>query len=315
MKRIAILFPGQGAQAVGMGQELSRSFPIARQTFEEADDLLSYSLSKIMFEGPETLLVETRYSQLALFAAGAAAFRVVQQELSLEPAAAAGLSLGEYTALFASGRLGFAETLSLVRLRAELMNEACETSKGTMAAVLGLAAEQIEEIVSGIPSVWVANYNCPGQTVISGTLEGVEKAMVCLKEKGAKRVLPLSVHGAFHSGLMQSAANLLGPAIQRAPIVESLAAFAMNVPGDFVEGVDAVKQNLTLQVTHPVRWEQSVRALMGQSIDVYLELGCGKTLTGLVKKTHPAAVAYSMDKPADLDQVVQHLEGGLRCSS
>jgi len=311
----AFLFPGQGAQYPGMGKDFYEAFRTARDLFDEADDLLSFKLSKILFEGPEELLTQTRQAQLAIFVMSAALLKILQECVpDLIPTVCAGLSLGEYTALFASNRLGFAETLSLVKLRGELMNLACEKTAGTMSAVLGLSAAEVEEIVCSLNPphlVWVANFNCPGQTVISGTQEGVATAADALKAKGAKRVLPLQVHGAFHSGLMQTAQEGLAPAVRKASIQESSIAFVMNVPGTFVEGVDAVRENLIQQVTHSVRWEQSIQAMMARGISRYVEIGCGKTLSGLNKKMGISTL--SLDKVSDLEELVKELDQCSRC--
>ncbi len=299
MKR-AFLFPGQGAQYVGMGKDFFDSFPIARETFEEANDLLHFNLSQIIFEGPQEMLTETNQAQMALFVTSMAILRTVEQQLSMKPTVCAGLSLGEYTALCASNRLSFAATLSLVQERARWMNEACEKIRGTMAAVLGLDAMHVETTLRGLRSVWVANYNAPGQIVISGTKEGVEKATLILKEKGAKRILPLSVHGAFHSGLMQSAQDQLAPFIEKAAIVESEIDFVMNVPGAFVKAKEEIRQNLICQVTQPVRWEQGIQAMKDAGIECFLEIGCGKTLTGLNKKMG-ISIASAIDRVTDLE--------------
>jgi [acyl-carrier-protein] S-malonyltransferase len=316
MKQTAFLFPGQGAQYPGIGKDFYEAFRSARDLFDEADELLSFGLSKIIFEGPEALLTETKHSQLAIFVTSAALLKTLQECIpELVPSVCAGLSLGEYTALFASGRLPFAETLELVRLRGSAMNKACESSQGAMSAVLGLSAVQVEEIVSALyPAhrVWVANFNCPGQTVISGTKEGVAAASDVLKANGAKRILPLQVHGAFHSGLMQPAQDSLAPAILEAAIQDSSIAFAMNVPGGFVESVEQIKDNLIRQVTHSVRWEQSIQAMMERELSLYLEIGCGKTLSGMNRKIGVTAPALSLDKVADLDGVVKLLEIGVR---
>lgn len=302
MKR-AFLFPGQGAQIVGMGKDFYDSFAIAKETFQEADDLLKERLSTIIFEGPLDLLTQTKNSQLAIFINSVAILRTVQQQLpDLIPNVCTGLSLGEYTALYASGRLGFQETLMLVRERAQLMNEACEKVPGAMAAVLGLSAEEIVQAVKDLQGVWVANFNAPGQTVISGTREGIEKAGIVLKERGAKRVLPLSVHGAFHSGLMQRAQEGLKPFIDRAPIQDSSLGFVMNVPGNFVNGVNEVRRNLELQITQSVKWEQGIEAMKKEGIDLFLEIGCGKTLTGLNKKMGVPSCS-SIEKIDDLEIV------------
>jgi [acyl-carrier-protein] S-malonyltransferase len=299
--KIAMIFPGQGAQYVGMGKDFFESYAIARETFQEADELLGENLSKVIFEGPEDLLTQTKYSQIAIFVVSVAILRTVLKELPhLKPAVCAGLSLGEYTALYASGRLGFAETLFLVRERARLMNEACEKVPGTMAAVLGLDAAGIESAVKGLEGVWVANFNAPGQTVISGTREGIEKAALVLKEKGAKRVIPLTVHGAFHSGLMLSAQEGLAPFIDQVEFKESPIELVMNVPGNFVKTDAEIRKNLTAQVTQSVKWEQGISAMKEAGVELFLEIGCGKTLSGLNRKMDVSAMS-AVEKITDLE--------------
>jgi [acyl-carrier-protein] S-malonyltransferase len=311
MNHIAFLFPGQGAQYPGMGKDFFEAFQIARETFEEADDLLSFHLSQVIFDGPEALLTETKYSQAAIFVNSVAILRALQQQFpDLKSAVCAGLSLGEYTALFASGRIGFAECLRLVQLRGRLLNEACEKTKGSMSAVLGLTADEVETIIlslNPLHSVWVANFNCPGQTVISGTCDGIAAATEALKSKGAKRVLPLQVHGAFHSGLMKSAEEKLAPALAQTDIRESSIEIVMNVPGNYVDGISAVKENLKRQVTHSVRWEQGIRAMMKRNVALYLEIGCSRTLTGMNKKIGMSEPTISIDKVSDLDGIARQL--------
>ena len=302
MKR-AFLFPGQGAQYVGMGRDFFDSFLVARETFQEADDLLGQHLSRLIFEGPEELLTQTSQAQLAIFVTSMAILRTVEEQLPrLIPSASAGLSLGEYTALCASHRLDFSSTLLLVRERARLMNEACEATSGAMAAVLGLSAQGVEEALKGMEGVWIANYNAPGQTVISGTEKGVERATLALKERGAKRVLPLTVHGAFHSPLMRSAEIGLAPFVEPLSIAPSEIGFVMNVTGEFASSEGEIKRNLIDQVTQSVRWEQGIQALKGAGIDLFLEIGCGKTLTGLSKKMGILACS-AIEKVADLECV------------
>lgn len=301
--KIAYLFPGQGAQYVGMGKDFFDSFSIAKETFQEADDLLGENLSKIIFEGPEDILTQTKNSQVAIFVTSMAILRVVQKELSdLSPSVCAGLSLGEYTALCASGRLSFAETLRLVRERARLMNEACEKVPGTMAAVLGMDALGIEAAVKGLRGVWVANFNAPGQTVISGTKEGIDHAGLFLKAKGAKRVIPLTVHGAFHSELMRSAQDGLAPFIEQTIFKPSSVEFVMNVPGHFVKTDEEIRRYLTAQVTQSVRWEQGILAMKEAGVELFLEIGCGKTLSGLNKKMGILSMS-AVEKVVDLETV------------
>lgn len=315
MKKIAYLFPGQGAQYVGMGKDFSDSFAIARETFEEADEILGMRLSKIIFEGPEEILVQTKYSQVAIFVTSIAILRVIQQQMpDLRPFVCAGLSLGEYTALCASGKLSFAETLLLVQKRASLMNEACEKVPGTMAAVLGADENLVQSALKGIEGVWVANYNCPGQIVISGTRAGVEKGSEVLKISGAKRILPLSVSGAFHSGLMQMAQDALAPFIMASSIQETPIQFVMNAPGRFVESVSDIRKNLISQVTQSVRWEQGVLAMNEQGVDFYLEIGCGKTLSGMNRKMGVLGQTFSVDKLSDLETLAKQVVGEAKCS-
>lgn len=310
MKKIAFLFPGQGSQAPGMGKDFYDTFAVAREVFEEADDILSYRLSKVMFEGPEEILTETRHSQLAIFVNSLALLKTLQEHLpELVPTICAGLSLGEYTALFASKKIEMAEALRLVQTRADLMNRACEEKAGAMSAVLGISAPKLEEALLGMKGVWIANYNCPGQIVISGTKEGVETAAVALKAAGAKRVIPLSVHGAFHSGLMQSAQDGLAPFLEKANFKESSIDLVMNVPGDFVSSIDSMRSNLIQQVTNSVRWEQGILAIQKKQPDIYLEIGSGKTLTGFNKKIGVSSPALSLEKVTDLDAVLQQIEG------
>lgn len=311
MKKIACLFPGQGSQTPGMGKDFYETFSIARQTFEEADDLLSFRLSQLMFEGPEDLLTQTRYSQLALFVHSAALLKTLKEHLpDLIPSVCAGLSLGEYTAVYASGRIELADALCLVQKRADFMNQCCEETFGTMAAVLGILEQPLKEALKNIEGVWVANYNCPGQIVISGTKEGVEAASLALKAAGAKRILPLTVHGAFHSGLMQGAQEQLAPFLREAPLIDSSIDFVMNVPGDFVTSLSEVRSHLIDQVTHSVRWEQGILAIERRQIaELYLEIGSGKTLSGMNRKIGVSAPTLSLEKVSDLDGVIKLIEG------
>ena len=216
LKRIAFLFPGQGAQYPGMAQDFYENFSCARMTFEEADDLLGDSLSKIILNGPADVLTETHHSQVGIYVTSLAILRVLQELYEIKPHICAGLSLGEYSALTAAGYLSFSQALPLVKKRGLFMSQACEMTKGTMAVVMGLEADIVEKCVKDVnlpDDLWVANYNCPGQIVISGTQKGIAAGTEALKAHHAKRILPLQVHGAFHSGLMKSAQDKLAPFI------------------------------------------------------------------------------------------------------
>jgi [acyl-carrier-protein] S-malonyltransferase len=306
--RIAFLFPGQGTQIPGMGKDFVDAFSEAREIYEEADDILQRSLSKIIFEGPETVLTETKNSQTGIFVTSIALLNVLKKRFpELLPYACSGLSLGEYTALTASGRLPFSQCLPLVQYRGQFMNDACEATKGTMAVIMGLDAATVEQFVKelNLPNdLWCANFNCPGQVVISGTTKGVEAGTAAALARGAKRVLPLTVHGAFHSGLMREAEERLKPYVEQAPLSDSSIKFAMNVPGDLVSDIAEIKHNLIKQVTSPVRWEQGIQNLhTHHGIDLFIEIGCGKTLAGLNKRILGASATtptISIEKVTDL---------------
>lgn len=314
-QRIAFLFPGQGAQYPGMASDFVQNFSAARLAFEEADELLQRSLSSIILEGPEAVLTETKNSQAGIFVASMALFRVVQELYDLKPIVCAGLSLGEYTALTAAGYLTFREALPLVELRGQFMNEACESSPGEMAVVMGLDAQQVVEAVqsTNLPhDLWVANFNCPGQVVISGTKLGIEAGTAELKKRNAKRILPLPVHGAFHSGLMLQARDKLSPYLKKANLVKGSSQLVMNVPGDFVSDIEDMRRNLIEQVTHSVKWEQGIRAMEEQKIDLYLEFGPGKALSGMNKRIGVQAPTLSIEKVEDLKLIEELMKKGER---
>jgi [acyl-carrier-protein] S-malonyltransferase len=312
-KKIAYLFPGQGAQYSGMGKDFAANFSAARLTYEEADQILNRPLSQIIFNGPDDELTETRNSQLAIFVTSMAIFRVFQELSDLQPTFCAGLSLGEYSALVAANWISFIDALPLVQMRGELMNEACELRSGKMAVVMGLDSSDVENLVGKLhlpQDLWVANYNCPGQVVLSGTEKGILAGMEAAKEAGAKRVLPLAVHGAFHSGLMESAEKKLAPYIDQAPFNESPIKIISNVTGNFASSVNEVRANLTKQVSNSVRWEQGIRAMEQQGVDLFVEFGPGKTLSGMNKRIGVKAPIFSIDKLEDLDKWTDFLKIG-----
>lgn len=309
-KKIAFIFPGQGAQYVGMGKDFYDQYAAARNVFDEADDLLNTKFSNLIFEGPSAELTLTKNSQLAIYINSIAILNTLQQQFpELKPSVCGGLSLGEYTALTAAGKISFQDCLPLVKARAQYMNEACEVNPGSMQVVLGMDPSAVEQALQGIDSVWIANLNCPGQVVIAGTHHALEKAALRLKECGAKRVLPLDVSGAFHSDLMKYARQKLEPKIQAALFKTSAIDLVMNVPGGYVTSLDEIREFLIQQVTSPVRWEMGIRAMQQQGIDLFLEVGCGKTLSGMNKKIGVTQTTFSIDKIADLDEFSKLQEG------
>lgn len=311
MKRKAFIFPGQGSQYVGMGKDFTETFAIAREVYEEANDVLGRNLSKIIFEGPVETLTETQNSQVAIYVTSMAILAVIQgQHKGFKPKMTAGLSLGEYTALTASGRMTFQDGVQIVQKRGSLMSDACNKNKGTMAVVLGLPFDEIEKIVSAMNlphDLWVANQNCPGQVVISGTHKGINAGSEALLAKGAKRVLPLLVHGAFHSGLMQEAEDRLADSIHNLTFNKSEAKLAMNVTGGFVSGAKEIKNNLIKQVTHPVRWQQCVEAMREDGADLFVEMGPMTSLAGFNKRIEGPAPTISIGKIADLELLEKYL--------
>lgn len=310
-QKTSFIFPGQGAQYVGMGRDFIEHYSQARLILEEADDRLERNLSKLILNGPESELTETKNSQIALFVVCYAMLTVIKSLFPhLKPEICSGLSLGEYTALTASERLSFQTCLPLVNYRGQFMNAACEKTHGTMAVVLGLEASEVEQAVkkTNLPNdLWIANFNCPGQIVLSGTLKGIEAGTEAVKAAGAKRVLPLQVHGAFHSGLMKEAEERLAEYIKEAPIEKGTCKLVMNVPGAFVEDTGQIRQYLIEQVTHSVRWEQGIREMQNHELDLFIEIGPGKTLAGMNKRIGVKAPTLSIEKIEDLDQLAKHL--------
>jgi [acyl-carrier-protein] S-malonyltransferase len=281
---IAFLFPGQGAQSVGMGQDFYQKFPVAKEIFDDADQILGFSLTKIMFEGPLELLTETRHSQLALFVTSAAILAVLKEQYpKITPQACAGLSLGEYTALYASGRLTFKETLLLIDQRAAFMQEACLQTEGAMSAVLGLKEQEVTEVIDSMPDVWLANLNAPGQIVISGNKEAVARCKEPLMNKGARKVIPLKVHGAFHSGLMVDAEKKLSAIIANLSLPSSNIALYMNLTGRLAKEEEIIP-NLQKQMTNGVRWVTTIESMDQNGIDIFIEVGTGTTIAGLNRK-------------------------------
>lgn len=300
-KKIAFLFPGQGAQYPGMGHDFFEEFQEAKAVFQEADALLGEPFSELIFKGSKEELMLTKNSQLAIFITSVAILRVVESLYpGLKPVMCAGLSLGEYTALVASGLITFKEALPLVKARGTFMQQACESHPGTMQVVLGLELPIVKETIAQLKDVWIANLNCPGQIVISGSHDGVETAAKLLKERGAKRVLPLDVSGAFHSGLMQEAQDRLAPLIQSVDLTRSDVLIAMNAVGHFVADLEEIKTHMTSQVTHPVCWQSDIEAMVSMGVDLFIEMGPGKTLAGMNKRIGVKIPTFSIGKREEL---------------
>lgn len=281
MAKKSYIFPGQGAQFSGMGRDLYENSEVARNLFERANEILGFRITDIMFEGSSDELRETRVTQPAVFLHSV----ILAKVLEIEPAAVAGHSLGEFSALVAAGALSFEDGLRLVAKRATAMQKACEMAQGTMAAVIQLDDSVIEEICASIDGVVVAaNYNCPGQLVISGAVDAVNEACAKLKEAGARRALPLPVGGAFHSPLMEPARKELEDAINTASFSTPICPIYQNVDAKPHTNPEEIKENLIAQLTAPVRWTQCVESMVADGVDSFVELGPGTVLQGLVKK-------------------------------
>ena len=279
----AYIFPGQGAQFSGMGLDLYEKFPLAQEYFEKANDILGFSITDIMFEGTAEQLKETKVTQPAIFLHSVILAKVLGDYF--QPEMVAGHSLGELSALVAIGVLSFEDGLELVSKRALAMQKACETQKSTMAAIIGLEDAIVEEVCAAVDGVVVAaNYNCPGQLVISGEVEAVEKACEILKEKGAKMAVLLPVGGAFHSPLMEPAREELAAAIEATTFNEPICPVYQNVAAVAINDAATIKGNLVAQLTAPVKWTQCIQAMIADGATEFIEVGPGKVLQGLMRK-------------------------------
>ena len=288
----AYIFPGQGSQFVGMGKDLYESSPLAKSLFDEANHILGFAITDIMFAGDEESLKQTRVTQPAIFL-----HSVIQRQVlgeAFTPDMVAGHSLGEFSALVASGVLTFEQGLRLVAKRAEAMQKACELERSTMAAILGLDDAVVEQVCKDTEGVVTpANYNCPGQLVISGAYEAVEQACETLKAAGAKRALILPVGGAFHSALMKPAEEELAKAIGEITFQKPLCPIYQNVTTTAMTDPETIKKNLIAQLTAPVKWTQSVQQMIQDGATTFVELAPGKVLQGLVKKINKEVEAIS----------------------
>jgi [acyl-carrier-protein] S-malonyltransferase len=310
--KIAFLFPGQGSQAVGMGRQLAERFPVAANTFAEADEACGFALSKLCFEGPEDELKLTENTQPAILTVSVAALRVLAEH-NVEPALASGHSLGEWSAHVAAGTLSFADAVRAVKARGRAMQEAVPAGQGAMAAVLQLDAAQVTEACAEAAqetglTVAAANLNSPGQTVISGALAAVEKAAAIAKAKGARRAVMLPVSAPFHCALMQPAQEEVARVLAGLKLSEPRVPVAANVTGELVTTAEAARDALIRQVTGAVRWVDCVKALVGAGAATFVEVGPGKVLTGLMKQIDPAQRALNVEDAASLEKALAELQ-------
>ncbi|WP_353120707.1 ACP S-malonyltransferase [Myroides odoratus] len=288
----AYVFPGQGAQFTGMGKDLYESSAIAKELFDKANDILGFNITDIMFEGTAEQLKETKVTQPAVFLHSVILAKTIE---NFKPEMVAGHSLGEFSALVANGTLAFEDALKLVYQRAMAMQKACEITPSTMAAVLGLEDAIVEQVCQEIDGIVVAaNYNCPGQLVISGETTAVEKACEKLKEAGAKRALLLPVGGGFHSPMMEPARTELAAAIEATTFNQPSCPVYQNVPAHAVSDPEVIKNNLIVQLTAPVKWTQAVQQMIADGATSFTEVGPGKVLTGLIKKIDKDAETFNI---------------------
>jgi [acyl-carrier-protein] S-malonyltransferase len=315
MSKIAFVFPGQGSQVVGMGRELAEKYPEVMNFFTKADETLKNQLSKLIFEGPQEELTKTVNAQPALLVTSIAVLNFFQKS-GIKADFVAGHSLGEYSALVAAGALTFEEGVYTVRKRGEYMEKAVPNGEGTMAAVLGLDRVSLSEVTktvdeSGFP-VSLANLNCPGQIVISGSRKGVELAGEKAKEAGAKRVIPLEVSGPFHSSLMKPASTELRDALDEIDILDAKIPVVANVTAEPMSLASEMKERLIEQLYSPVLWEDSVQKMIDLGVDTFIEIGPGKVLSGLIKKVNRTVKTYSVSDEASAQAVMDALKEEIR---
>lgn len=305
MGKIAYIFPGQGAQKAGMGKDFYENCALSREIYEKSSQLLGFSMEELCFEENDRLDI-TEYTQAALVTTSVAMLAQIE-EMGYTPDVTAGLSLGEYCALVSCKAMTFEDAVKVVRQRGILMQEAVPVGQGAMAAVLGMTAEQIDQVVDPIDGVEVANYNCPGQIVISGKTDAVQAACQALKEAGAKRTVPLNVSGPFHSSMLAGAGKKLGEVLEPVVLTEHSIPYVTNVTASYVEGTEEIKDLLVRQVSSSVRWQQSVENMIDAGVDRFVEIGPGKTLASFVKKISREVSVYNVNTWESLEGLKEYL--------
>lgn len=303
MSKIAFVFPGQGAQKPGMGKDFYDTFDTAKQIFDDASDWLSLDMKSLCFEENDKLDL-TEYTQAALVTTSLAMAHVIREQ-GLTPDVTAGLSLGEYCAIEMAGGMSLKSAVCTVRERGILMEHAVPAGKGGMAAVLGMRAEEIEKVIVSVDGVEIANYNCPGQIVITGKKEGVERASELLKDNGAKRVLPLNVSGPFHSSMLKEAGKELEKILENQEFSPLKIPYVTNVTGEFIYEKSEIKPLLSRQISSPVKWQQSVEKMISNGVDTFVEIGPGRTLNGFIRKINRDVSVYSIQTVEDMEKVIQ----------
>ena len=306
MSKIAFIYPGQGAQKCGMGADFYENSASVRKLFDEAGEQLGLDMKALCFE-ENNLLDQTEYTQAAMVTTCLAMTEVLM-ERGVKPDITAGLSLGEYAAISVAGGLEPIDAIRLVRKRGILMQHTVPAGEGAMAAVLALDASVIEEITSSMEGVWIANYNCPGQIVISGKKAAVEEACERLKAAGAKRAILLNVSGPFHSGMLTGAGEKLGEVLSGVEVNAPRIPYVANVTAEYVTEAAPVKELLIRQVSSSVKWQQSVEAMLADGVDTFIEIGPGRTLTGFMRKINRSVKSLNVEKLEDIDKVIEALK-------
>jgi [acyl-carrier-protein] S-malonyltransferase len=313
MGKIGLIFPGQGSQSVGMGKDLYEASPTAKTVFDKANNAVGFDLAKLCFEGPEEDLKLTTNTQPAIVTASIAALRMLQEQIQLDTAFVAGHSLGEYSALVCAGAIDFADAVRTVCKRGQFMQDAVPVGVGTMAAIVGLEQADVQALCEQVNAddniVTLANINCPGQYVISGHVKAVEAMVELAKEKGAKRAIPLAVSAPFHCALMQPAADNLAPVLEAIIFNDLAIPLVNNAEASVITSGAEARKSLVRQMYTSVHWEQSIRLMLEQGVDTFIEVGPGKVLAGLMRRIERKATCHNVSDLKTLEKTVQVLQG------